>query len=51
MAAWCASRGPVIASSPISYELPVDLESAIAAFVRLLQLPALSHGAGQRDAR
>ena len=35
----------------LPYEVPTDLEAAIAAFVRLLQLPALSHGAGQRDTR
>ena len=33
----------------VPYELPADLEAAIAAFVRLLQLPALSQGSGQRD--
>ena len=32
----------------VPYELPSDLDAAIR---QLLQLPALSHGAGQRDTR
>ena len=35
----------------LPYEVPTDLEAAIAAFVSYLQPPALSHGAGQRDTR